>query len=41
MMSALLKANRLPHYVYEDYAQWENEWELIEYSFAVFWLVSI
>ena len=29
-MSALLKANTLPHYVYEDYAQWENEWELIE-----------
>lgn len=29
-MSALLKANTLPHYVYADYAQWENEWELIE-----------
>ena len=25
-----LKAEDLPHYVYDDYAQWEGKWEIIE-----------
>jgi Uma2 family endonuclease len=29
-MSALLKADYLPHYSCEDYARWEGDWELIE-----------
>jgi Uma2 family endonuclease len=29
-MSALLKTDYLPHYTYDEYAQWEGDWELIE-----------
>lgn len=29
-MGALLKSEYLPRYTYDDYAQWEGDWELIE-----------